>query len=247
MSLQQYAQLLRLSETAAKAESLQEEARQQNWTYLEFLEHCLALDCAKRFDSRALRRVKEAKFTVLKTLAQFDYKLNPYIKTAQIKDLSRCDFIKEARPVVLIGGSGTGKTHLATALAYEACLKGHSVRFTTAATLANELMEVSEGMSRQRLVSRYARYELLVIDEMGYVKLSNLGAQLLFQVMAERTERKSTIMTSNLPFQEWNTIIEDEKLCRAFLERVTYEADVIETGDDSVRLKKTLEKRRQTV
>jgi DNA replication protein DnaC len=140
----------------------------------------------------------------------------------------------------LLGGTGTGKTHLASAIGDQACARGHAVRFTTAAALVNELVEAADARALSRVVARFARFDLLILDELGYLPLSAQASQPLFQVVAERGERKATIVTTNLPFSEWTTIIPDRCLCRAFVERITYRAHILETGVQSVRLEEML-------
>ena len=202
----------------------------------------LAAEHRDRGTRRAQRRAQEAHFPLAKTLEGYDFRRNPAIDEGRIRALASGGFIEQGEPVLLVGGTGTGKTHLAVALGHAACALGIATRFTTAAGLVNELVEAQESRQLSRVVARYARFELLVLDELGYLPLSPLAAQLLFQVVAERGERRATIVTTNLPFSEWTTIIEDPRLCRAFVERLTYHAHIIETGDRSARLEEMLAK-----
>jgi DNA replication protein DnaC len=196
----------------------------------------LAAEHRDRCTRRASRRAKEAHFPLLKTLEGYDFRRNPALDEGRIRALANCEFARNGEPVLFVGGTGTGKTHLAIALAHAACALGIATRFSTTAALVNELVEAQESRQLSRVVARYARFDLLVLDELGYLPLSSIAAQLLFQVIAERGERRSTIVTTNLPFSEWTTVIEDPRLCRAFVERITYRTHIIETGDRSIRL-----------
>jgi IstB-like ATP binding protein len=140
--------------------------------------------------------------------------------------------------------SGTGKTHLLTGLAVAACRQKHRVRFATAAGLVNELVEAKHQLQLGRALSRWARYDLIALDEVGYVPLAEIGAEFLFQVIAERAEKAAVIVTTNLPFSEWTTVIPNARLCKALIDRITDRANIIETGTESYRFRRTLEKRK---
>jgi DNA replication protein DnaC len=146
--------------------------------------------------------------------------------------------------VIFLGETGTGKTHLAIGLGVAACRQRRRVRFTTAAEMVNELVEAKQNNELSRVTARWTRYELLVIDEMGYVALAEAGAEMLFQVIAGRAEKAAVIITTNLPFSEWTTVFPNARLCQAMLDRVTDQAHIIETGSESYRFRRTLEKRR---
>ena len=160
-----------------------------------------------------------------------------------IKDLVEGRYIKEARNVIFLGRSGTGKTHLATALGMEACRQGVRTRFVSGCGLANELIEARDEKVLGRAMKRYTGYGLLIIDELGYVPFSKEGAELLFQVLAERHERKSVVITTNLGFGDWTQIFGEPALTAALLDRVTHKAHVINCSWDSYRLKDTLKKK----
>lgn len=234
--IRDYARQMKLPTVGREYEALAKQARGEGSDPVAYLHAVLEAEFLDRQERRTVRRVKEARFPQVKTLSSFDFTRNPALDEAQIRTLSNCEFVREGRPVLLIGGTGTGKTHLATALGYEACSQGHAVKFVTAAALVNELTEARESRDLSRVVGRYARTELLVLDELGYLPLSPEAAQLLFQVVAERGERRATIITTNLPFSEWTSVIADPRLCRAFVERVTYRAHIVDSGDESVRL-----------
>jgi DNA replication protein DnaC len=183
------------------------------------------------------RRIKEARLPRLKMLEAFDFAAAPYIPAPLIRELSEGAYFKRAEPVLLIGDSGTGKTHLATGLAVAACQQKKRVRFVTAAGLVNELVEAQHHSLLGRALTRWSRYDLIVLHEVGYVPFAQVGAELLFQVVAERAERATLIITTNLPFSEWTQVFPNARLCKALLDRVTDRAHIIETGTQSYRFK----------
>ena len=149
------------------------------------------------------------------------------ISATQIRELADGGYVDRTEPVVLIGDCGTGKTHLLTGLCVAACRQKRRVRFTTAAALVNELVEAKHAMQLARVLARWARYDLIAIDEVGYVPLADVGAELLFQIIADRTERAALILTTNLPFSEWTQVIPSARLCKAVLDRITDRAHII--------------------
>ena len=168
-----------------------------------------------------------------------DFSQSPKVSARRIRELAEGDYIDHARPVLFLGDAGTGKTHLATALCVAACQQRRRVRFTTASRLVNELVEAREEHELSRVIRRYARYELLCIDELGYVPLADVGAELLFQVVSERCERAALVITTNLPFSEWTQVFTNVRLCKALLDRVTDQAHILETGTESYRFRRT--------
>jgi len=191
------------------------------------------------------RRLKEAHLPTLKTLDEFDFRQAPHLPAARLRDLAEGGYIERAEPVIFIGECGTGKTHLLTGLCVAACRQKRRVRFTTAATLVNELVEAKHAMQLARVVARYARYDVIAIDEVGYVPLADIGAELLFQIVADRTEKAALILTTNLPFSEWTQVVPHARLCKALLDRITDRAHIIETGTESYRFRRTLERRQK--
>jgi DNA replication protein DnaC len=181
----------------------------------------------------------------VKTLEEFDFQSAPHLPATLIRQLSEGGYIGRTEPVLLLGEAGTGKTHLAIGLAVAACRQRKRVRFTTAAEMVNELVEARHTNELSRVTARWTRYELLVIDEMGYVPLAEAGAEMLFQVIAGRTEKAAVIITTNLPFSEWTTVFPNARLCKAMLDRLTDQAHIIETGSDSYRFRRTLDRRRK--
>ena len=231
---------LKLSAMLAELEASVRQARENSPGYGEFILNLTEIEVAARMENGRKRRIKEAKFPLLKPIESFDFGAAPDLDTRLIKELLGCEYINKARNVIFLGRSGTGKTHLATALGIEACSQGFRTRFTTACALANELIEARDQKRLSSLIQRYSRYGLLIIDELGYVPFSKEGAELLFQVLAERHERKSVIITSNHGFGDWTQIFGDPTLTAALLDRVTHKAHVINCTWESYRLKDTL-------
>ena len=180
----------------------------------------------------------------MKTLEEFDFTKAPQVSATQIQELAQGGYIERAEPVILIGDCGTGKTHLLTGLCIAACRQKRRVRFATAAALVNELGEAKQQLQLRRVLARWERYDLIAIDEVGYVPMADLGAEFLFQVIAERAEKAAVILTTNLPFSEWTQVIPNPRLCKALLDRITDRAHIIETGTDSYRFRRTVEKGR---
>lgn len=198
---------------------------------------------AERSERRERRRLLEARFPVMKRLEDFRFTDNPKVSQATIAALAECSWIDDRDSVILIGESGTGKTMLATALAVCACQQGRRVRFTTLAGLANELQEAESKRELARVVARYARTELVVLDELGYLALPEGAAELVFQVISERNERASLIVTTNLPFGEWTKVFPDPRLAKAVVDRITHRAHIIETGTESWRFRHGIQRK----
>jgi DNA replication protein DnaC len=195
--------LLRLPTIAAQFGRLAEEAMKQQYGPVRYLEALLAAELEERERSAIARRIFEAKLPRVKTLEEFDFSQAPQISAARIHQLAEGGYIQKAEPLVFVGEPGTGKTHLATGLCVAACRQRRRARFTTATALVNELVEAKHGNQLSRALGRWSRYELIVIDELGYVPLAEVGAELLFQVIADRAEKAAVIVTTNLPFSEW--------------------------------------------
>ena len=187
--------------------------------------------------------MKEAHLPRIKTLDEFDFAQSPHIPAARIRALAEGGYLERAEPVLLVGDPGTGKSHLATGLAIAACRQRRRVRFTTAAALVNQLVEAQREHSLSRMLARWSRVELIVIDELGYVPLAEVAAELLFQVIAQRAEKAAIIVTTNLPFSEWPQVFTNARLCKAVLDRLTDQAHIIETCSESYRFRRTLRKK----
>jgi len=228
---------LKLPTVGTHATNAASEAERDGITYLGFLADLLETEVDARTERRRQRLIKEAKFPRLKRLADFDLSAAPTINPATIGTLAAGNYINTGDPVVLLGDSGTGKSHLLIALGLAACEQGRRVRYVTAAQLANELAEAADERKLSRLISRYGRIDLLLLDEVGYVQLDARGAELVFQILTEREEKSSIALASNLPFSEWGQIITDPRLVAAIVDRVTFNAHIIETGTNSYRLK----------
>jgi len=244
-ALQEQCKLLRLPAVAAQCGRLAEQAVRERQTHLGYLEALLATELEEREKHTIERRIRDARLPRIKTLEEFDFSQSPKISPSQIQELAGGGYLERAEPVILIGEPGTGKTHLLTGLCLAACRQKRRVRFTTAAGLVNELVEAKHQLQLRRVLARWARYELIAIDEVGYVPMADVGAEFLFQVIAERAEKTAVMLTTNLPFSEWTQVIPNTRLCKALLDRVTDRAHIIETGSDSYRFRRTLEKRKK--
>jgi len=235
-AIQQYARQLYLTTVADQFARLAEEAARKKQSHLSYLEALLEAEIEERDRRAVIRRIKEAHFPAVKTLEEFDFPAAPHIPVAQIKKLSEGEYMERKEPVVLIGETGTGQSHLAVA----ACRQRKRVRFTTAAELVTEMIEAQSQLQLTRVRNRWMRYELVVLDELGYVVMPDAAAELLFQVIAGRAEQAAIIVTTNLPFSEWPTKIPNARLCKAMLDRLTDRAHIIETGTESYRFRRTM-------
>lgn len=236
---------LRLPTIAGQFGKLAEQAQRENQSHPKYLEALLGAELDEREQNTIARRLREARLPKVKTLEEFDFTQTPQISASQIRALAEGAYITRAEPIVFLGECGTGKTHLLTGLCVAACQQKRAVRFTTAANLVNELVEAKHQLQLRRVVAKWARYELIAIDEVGYVPLAEVGAEFLFQVIAERAEKAAVILTTNLPFSEWTQVIPNARLCKALLDRLTDRAHIIETGTDSYRFRRTLDKRKR--
>ncbi len=233
---------LKLSTMLRDLESMIRQANQESLSYEEFLLNLSEVEVQTRQENGRKRRLREAKFPILKPMETFDFDAAPRLDIRLMKELANCDYIKKSRNIIFVGKSGAGKTHLSTALGMEACTQGIRSRFVTGCGLANELIEARDEKQLGRAVKRYASYGLLIIDELGYIPFSKEGAQLIFQILAERHERKSVIITTNKGFGDWTEIFGDPSMTAALLDRVTHKAHIINCDWDSYRLKETLKK-----
>ena len=221
----------------AEATRLAEIAARERQTHLGFLAEVLSAEVDDRTDRRRTRRINEAKFPRLKRLVDFNVDAVPTIGAATLGHLAAGGYMDAGEPVVLLGDSGTGKTHLLIGLGLAACEQGRRVRYATTAQLVNDLVEAADDRVLSRVVGRYGRLDLLCLDELGYVKIDPRGAELLFQIIIEREERASIAIAANLPFSEWGTVFPDPRLVAAIVDRVTFNAHILETGTQSYRLR----------
>jgi DNA replication protein DnaC len=183
------------------------------------------------------RRIKAARFPAVKSLDSFEFKAIPSLNKMLVLELARCEYITRDENIIAVGNSGTGKTHIALGLGLAACQRGLTVGFVTASALVHTLLEARDDRQLLRLQKQLAKYKLLIIDELGYVPLSPTGAELLFEVFSQRYERGSTIVTSNLPFDEWTSVFGSERLTGALLDRLTHHVHILEMNGESFRLK----------
>jgi len=241
--IEAHATELKLPTVRRRFKALADEATREQQTPIAYLAALLEAETAERAERRERRRLNDARFPALKHLEDFRFADNPKIPQATIAALAEGSWINDRESVILIGDSGTGKTHLATALAIAACQQGRRVRFTTLAALANELQEAETRRELARVVGRYARTELVVLDELGYLALPDGAAELVFQVLSERHERGSLIVTTNLPFGEWTKVFPDARLAKAVVDRLTHRAHIIDTGTESWRFRHGLNRK----
>ena len=190
------------------------------------------------------RRIRQARFPAPKSLDTFDFTTIPSLNKMLVLELARCEYILRRENIIALGNSGTGKTHVALALGLAACQKGFSVAFMTAASLVHQLMEARDEKRLLKLQRELQAVKLLIIDELGYVPLSPTGAELLFEVFSQRYERGSTIVTSNLPFEEWTSVFGSQRLTGALLDRLTHHVHILSLNGDSYRLEQSSRRRR---
>jgi len=243
-TIRQQCKVLHLPAVAAQCAQLADQATRERRTHLGYLEALLQAELEEREQRLVERRIREARLPRMKTLEDFDFARNPKVSAQQIHELARGDYIARTEPVIFLGDSGTGKTHLLTGLAVAACRQKRRVRFASAAALVNEMVEAKLQLQLGHALARWARYDLIALDEVGYMPLAEIGAEFLFQVIAERAGKAAVIVTTNLPFSEWTQVIPNARLCKALIDRITDRANIIETGTESYRFRRTLEKRK---
>ena len=215
--------------------------------HVRFLLRLVELEVIDRERRMIERRIKAAKFPAVKSLDSFDFAALPSLNKALVMELARSEYVERRQNIIAVGNSGTGKTHIVLGLGLAACQKGLSVGFTTAAALVHELIEARDEKRLLRLQRQFAAHKLLIIDELGYVPLSPTGAELLFEVFSQRYERGSTMVTSNLPFDEWTSVFASERLTGALLDRLTHHVHILEMNGDSYRLKQSKRRARDAV
>jgi DNA replication protein DnaC len=214
--------------------------------HVRYLLRLAELELIERERRMVERRIKEAKFPAVKSLDSFDYLALPSLNKALVVELARSEYVTRRENIIAVGNSGTGKTHIALGLGLAACQKGLSVGFTTAAAMVHELIEARDEKRLLRQQRQLANYKLLIIDELGYVPLSQTGAELLFEVFSQRYERGATIVTSNLPFDEWTSVFGSERLTGALLDRLTHHVHILEMNGESYRLAQSRRRSRRS-
>ena len=227
---------LRLPTVLREYGKLAKQAAAEGLDHVQFLARLIELEMIDRERRMIERRIKAAKFPAVKSLDSFDFKAIPALNKMQVLELARCEWIERRENVIALGPSGTGKTHIALGLGLSACQKGLSVGFVTAAALVHELMEARDERRLLRLQKQMVSHKLLIIDELGFVPLSKTGAELLFELISQRYERGATLITSNLPFDEWTETFGSERLTGALLDRLTHHVNILEMNGDSYRL-----------
>ena len=235
--LHHHLKALRLPTVGSECEKVARQAAADNVDHLSYLLQLLELELLDREKRAAERRLKAAKFPTMKSLENFDFSARPSVNKMLVAELARCEFIDKRENVLLVGNPGTGKSHLATGLAAQACARGYKVRFFRVTELVTTLIEARDERTLGRLKAALAKLDLLVLDELGYVPATKIGAELLFDVIATAYERTSLIVTTNLPFESWPEVLGSERLTGATLDRLTHRCRIIETKGDSYRLR----------
>ena len=240
--IRQSARLLKMPGAARAFEGLGRQAREEKWTFEDYLQEVLSVEVTSRRDSAVKQRVHDARFPEMKTLDQFDFAISDGVDAAQVSDLARGGWLARAENVLLAGPIGTGKTHLAIALGIEAARLRRRVAFTRAADLVRTLVEARDQRELGKTQRRLERVDLLILDEVGFVPFDRAGGELLFNVIADRYERRSVLVTTNLAFSDWPKVFGgDEKLTTALLDRLAHHALVITTKGKSFRMRKRAE------
>ena len=234
---------LKLPTMLAEFDKLAREAAEGKQTFEQYLLRLTELEVSARAANALTNRIKQAGFLTGKSLETFDFTATPSVGKQQVLELARGDWIRQHYNCCLLGNSGTGKTHLAEGLGRAACQEGLRVRFFTAAALVNKLEEAHQHHQLDRLLAQLDRAELLIVDELGYLSFSRTGAELLFQVFAERYERRSLLLTSNLAFSEWGQVFQGERMTAALLDRLTHRCHIFEMQGESYRFREALKEK----
>jgi DNA replication protein DnaC len=235
---------LRLPTIQAEFEKLAREAAEAQESYAQYLLRLTELEVAARAANVLKARIKQAAFPVHKDFDTFDFTAVPAVNKPKLLELARGEWLAQRYNCCLIGNSGTGKTHLATALGLAACRQGRRVRFFTAAALVQRLEAAQQQHQLDRLLQQLDKTDLLICDELGYLSFSRAGAELLFQVFADRYERRSLLLTSNLPFGEWGQVFQGERMTAALLDRLTHRCHIFEMNGESYRFRESMKSRK---
>jgi DNA replication protein DnaC len=235
---------LRLPTMNAEFEALAREAATANESYEQYLLRLTELEIVSRSANVLKARIKQAAFPAAKDFDTYDFTAQPAVNKPKILELANGEWIRQRFNCCLVGNSGTGKTHLAIALGLAACRRGWRVRFFTAAALVNRLEEAQKQYQLERFLKQLERIDLLICDEVGYLSFSRVGAELLFQVFAERYERQSLLLTSNLPFADWVQIFQGERMTAALLDRLTHRCHIFEMNGESYRFRESMKNKK---
>jgi len=245
--LEHYLKSLRLPSFSREYDKVALQCAQEGVDHPRYLLRLCELEVLDRERRAMERRIRNAHFPVLKGLESFDFASMPSLNKLLVLELARCDYIGRHENVLALGNSGTGKTHVALGLGLAACQKGHHVRFVTAASLVWELIEAKDEKRLLRYQKQLAAFDLLIVDELGFVPLSKSGAELLFEILSQRYERSATFITSNLPFNEWTEVLGSERLTGALLDRLTHHVHILEMNGTSYRLQDSQRRKKASV
>ena len=241
--LKHHLKQLKLPTMLAECEKIAARAAKDNLDHLAFLLQLCELELIDRERRAGERRLKAARFPSHKTLEEFDFKSRPSVNKPLVLELAKGEYLDRRENLLFVGPSGTGKTHLATALGIAACGLGKKVRFYRVTELITVLLEAKEERQLLRTRGQLAKLDLLILDELGYVPASKAGAELLFDVIATAYERNSVLVTTNLPFENWTEVLGNERLTGAALDRLTHRCHILETKGESYRLKEAKRRR----
>jgi len=228
--------------TLTSYEELLRQAQQDGWGYEQFLCEVLQKEVAQRIENQQNRRIKAARFPLVKSLDQFQFDNLPSVPEALVWQLATGEFVDRQENVIMIGNPGTGKTHLSIGLGRRLCRQGYKVRFYTAANLVTELSEAQQDLKLTRLQRLLRKLDLLIVDEMSYLTFSKPHAELLFHVLSDRNERGSVMLTTNLEFSRWGEMLPNEMLTAALIDRLTHRSHILNMNAVSYRLKQSVKK-----
>ena len=243
--LKHHLEKLRLPTVRREWEAVAASCAKEGRDFGDFLLQITERELIEREQRAAQRRIKSAKFPVLKTLENFDFAAQPSINETLVRELINGEYLQARENVLLIGNSGTGKSHVASALGFAACAQGRRVRFWGATALVTHMLEMREQHELKRFFARLEKHDLIILDELGYVPFSKAGAELLFEVVSRAYERFSLIVTTNLPFEQWTEIMGSERLTGALLDRLTPRVHILEANGESYRLKDARKRRKK--
>jgi DNA replication protein DnaC len=245
--LDHYLKQLKLPTMLREYQSVAAVCAREGQDHIAYLVRLVERELIEREQRAAQRRIKAARFPVLKTLDTFAFDAQPSINRLLILELIRGEYLDVQENILLMGNPGTGKTHLATALGHAACTDGRRVRFFSVTSLVTHLLEAREERQLERFLKRLEKQHLLILDEFGYVPFSKSGAELLFEVVSRAYERTSLIVTTNLPFENWTEVLGNERLTGALLDRLTHRVHILEANGDSYRLRDAKQRIQQNV
>ena len=242
MLLETYLKQLRLPTVLHNYSKFAEDAAQNHLSYDRYLLALAEQEVAQRDENRRIRRIKAARFPVLKELADFDFSCVPSLNKQRVLELARGGYLDRAESIIMVGNPGLGKTHVATGIALAACRQGHRVRFYNAAGLVNELIQAQDEHELSKFMAAALRHRLIVLDELGFIPFSPTGAQLIFQFCSTLYERVSMLVTTNLRFADWTQVFGDERLTAALLDRLTHKAHILEFAGESYRFRQRMQR-----